>query len=80
MGENSIQKPLTLRKEEYMQILTQATNDSGLPMFIIEYVLKELLLEVSSLAKEELKMSQEQYNKILEKQNKISEQQDGISE
>lgn len=73
MGENSIQKPLALRKEEYIQILTQATNNSGLPMFILEYVLKELLLEVSSLAKEELKMSQNQYEEMISEQNQVEE-------
>lgn len=73
MGENNIQKPLALRKDEYVQTITQATNNSGLPMFIIELVLKDLLLEVSSLTKEELKMSQTQYSQMLEQQNQIQE-------
>lgn len=48
--EKVISKPLTVRKNDYIRSLVELTNNSGVPLFIIEYILKELLTEIHSVS------------------------------
>lgn len=74
---NEISKPLTIRREEYIQTLTKATNEAGLPMFLIEYILRDLLAEVSSLVKQEALAEKTSYQKALEQKKENNEELKG---
>lgn len=49
MEKVNIEKPLVLKKEDLQSGIAQLINDSGLPLFIVEYVLKDLLQEVHTV-------------------------------
>lgn len=53
MNENEVMKPTTLLKEDFTQSLIDLCNNSGLPFFIMEYILKDVYLEVKTLAKKQ---------------------------
>ena len=43
-------KPITLRIQEFQQNLSQVIADSDLPVFIIKYIIKDLNTEIDNLA------------------------------
>ena len=49
MEKTNIEKPLILKKEDLQNNLTGLINNSGLPLFVVEYILKDLLQEVHLL-------------------------------
>lgn len=53
MNENEVMKPTTLLKEDFTQGLIDLCNNSGLPFFIMEYILKDVYSEVKTLAKKQ---------------------------
>lgn len=53
MNENEVMKPATLLKEDFTQSLIDLCNNSGLPFFIMEYILKDIYSEVRALAKKQ---------------------------
>lgn len=72
MSENSsavkpvtIPKPLTLVKEDFTNSLVDLCNNSGLPFFIIENVLKDFIQEVHIASQKQLEADKAQYNKAL---------------
>lgn len=52
MGKDNL-KPLSLRKEDYVNSIIALTNDSGIPLFVVEYLLRDLLNEVHLAAKKQ---------------------------
>lgn len=67
MNEKKIVKPSTLLKEEFSRDLINLCNNSGLPFFILEYVLKDVYLEVKSIAQKQYESDLAKYNSDLEK-------------
>lgn len=65
-----IEKPASIVKKELNQNLIDVINDSKLPLFVVEYVLKDLLIQVHDLAKQQEEDDIEKYNKELEEQEK----------
>ena len=59
-------KPITMIRDEFIQSLVALCNDSGLPFFIIEDVLKTMLQEVHSASLQQLEEDKKRY----EAQNK----------
>ena len=49
MEKTNIEKPLALKKEDLQNNLINLINNSGLPLFIVEYILKDLLQEIRTL-------------------------------
>lgn len=76
MNENkTIMKPMTLLREEFIENLTELCNNTGLPFFSIESILKEFIQEVHVV-------SQKQYesDKIRYEQELIKLQQSSLEE
>ena len=55
-------KPATLIREELIDDMVGLINNSGLPLFIIEPILKELYLEVKNGAQQQLESDKQQFH------------------
>ena len=58
-------KPITVAFEDFKKKLTDAINDSGLPMFVIESVLHAYITEVADVAKKQYQFEKERYEDYL---------------
>lgn len=59
--ENKISKPITMVREELVTSLAFLINDSKLPPFIIEPILKDMYMEVRDIARQQLEMDKRNY-------------------
>jgi hypothetical protein len=71
---NNTIKPLTLLREEFIENLVNLCNDSGLPFFAIEDVLKNLAQQTQVAAQQQLAADKENYQKRLEAEKKAAEE------
>ena len=62
-------KPTTMLMEEYKQKLIEVTNDSNLPPFLMSYILRDLLTEVDSVAKQMAEKEKQAYLEEVENGN-----------
>ena len=69
-------KPATLIREELIDDMVGLINNSGLPLFIIEPILKELYLEVKNGAQQQLESDKQQYQSFLAKSEAEAVQKD----
>lgn len=60
-----LRKPLVLARNEFLQKLIQAANDSGLPFVIMEYVVRDFYDEVRKSATQQYEKENEEYNNLL---------------
>lgn len=60
-------KPTTMLMEEYKQKLIEVTNGSNLPPFLMSYILRDLLTEVESVAKQMAEKEKQTYLEEVEK-------------
>ena len=67
--ENKINKPMSMVKEEFTKTVVGAINTSELPLFVIESIMKELLMEVSVVAKQQAEAEKAQYEQMLKEQS-----------
>ena len=63
-------KPSSIIYEEFKQDLANLINNSGLPAFIIEPVLKDYLNEIKLLAQRQYQADKVEYEKSLANQTK----------
>ena len=68
MENNTINKPMSMVREELIQTITEGINNSGLPMFVIESILKEILMEVTIVSKQQMEAERAQYEEMLKEQ------------
>ena len=61
MENEKIVKPLTIRKEEFTGSLVELCNGSGLPFFIIESTLKDLLQDIHAASARQLEIDRQAY-------------------
>lgn len=62
MENQNIQKPLILLRQDFYDTIINTINSSGLPAFIIEPILKELLEQTQNSMKNEYNLSLKWYN------------------
>ena len=60
-------KPLTLAKEDYINSLVELTNQSQLPLLIIEYILKDFINEIHVANQQQTIIDRQKYEKELKK-------------
>ena len=65
-----ITKPITVVRQEFIEKMVEEINTCGLPLFVVEPILKDLLNEVSTAAKRQYETEKEQYEQALASQNK----------
>lgn len=66
---NTMDKPSTILKEELNTNIVNIINTCDLPMFVVEYVLKDIMNEVHSVAVKQFKNDLNAYNASLENGN-----------
>lgn len=60
MGKE-LTKPMSVARADFIQDLTGLINHSGLPLFVVEPILKDFYRDVSALAKQQADRDREQY-------------------
>lgn len=63
-------KPSTIIYEEFKQNLAALINNSGLPAFVIELVLRDFLNETRIIAQKQYKEDVAEYEKAIAEENK----------
>ena len=66
---NEVQKPITVARAEFISGITSLINESGLPPFIIEPILKDMLYDVRVMAQRQLEQDTQKYNAMLNATN-----------
>ena len=59
---------MSVVREDFIQGITSHINNSGLPLFVIESILKDLLVEVSMMSKQQMEAEKAQYEEMLKQQ------------
>lgn len=59
--------PITVRRSVFMKTLTDIINNSGLPFFVVEDAMKDMLSNVHAMADKQLKQDLEMYEESLKK-------------
>ena len=75
MNKNDIIKPITVAYDDFINELLKLINNSHLPFFIIETVLKDFITEVHQGTQQQLQEDKMRYNKEL-----LESQDDNIAE
>lgn len=60
-----VTKPMSVARSEFIQSLTRLINDSPLPPFVIESVLKDMHADIRTLAQRQLEMDAKNYREAL---------------
>lgn len=60
---NTMLKPITVAREEFKKDILQLCENSGLPPFVVEDILKYFLEQVHIAAIEQYKRDKEEYEK-----------------
>lgn len=68
MNETVI-KPMSVMRQEFTEQLVNDINNCKLPLFVVEYILQDVLNTVTSAAKQQCEMEKVQYEQQLLKQN-----------
>lgn len=68
-------KPITVAADELNNQLIDLINNSGLPFFIIESILKDILQEVHGASKKQLEIDKKIFQKSL---SKTASEEDGV--
>lgn len=72
MNEQPI-KPIALVKEDFIQDIVGIINSTQLPMFVIEYILKDIFNEVHAAAAKQLQEDINTFKQNMSEQNKNSQ-------
>ena len=63
--KNKVMKPMSVARSEFIQYLTNMINESTLPLFVIESVLKDIYSDVRSLSQRQLEIDLKNYRDAL---------------
>lgn len=62
---NKVMKPMSVARSEFIQSLTNLINESTLPLFVIESILKDIHSDVRSLSQRQLEIDLKNYREAL---------------
>ena len=60
-----LNKPMSVMRQEFVEQLVSDINNCKLPLFVIEYILQDILNTVKSTAKQQCEIEQMQYQEML---------------
>ena len=60
-----IEKPITVVRQEFIDTLVDYINNCGLPLFIMEPILKDMYLEVKAMSQRQYETEKMQYENSL---------------
>lgn len=75
-GFNTINKPIMLLKDDFTNEMTDLINKSGLPLFVIEPILKDFLREVNAELRKQYEYEKMQYELALKNAESAKGEQD----
>lgn len=67
MNDN-LNKPITVVRAEFISNLTKLINESKLPLFVVEPILKDVYLEVRDTSQKQYEHDLMSYNQLKQKQ------------
>lgn len=73
MDKSTIQKPITVLREEFIDGFLNFCNSSGLPFFVIEDILKLLISEIHSAAIKQYQSDKEKYELMRKQMDSATE-------
>lgn len=73
---NTINKPMSIVREELISGIIGVINNSGLPLYFVEPILKELLNEVSEAAQKQINSEKIQYENAIKAQDAAKKAED----
>lgn len=59
------QKPTSVMRMEFISNMANTINNSGLPPFVMEPIVKDMLLEIQAATKKQYEYDKEQYEQAL---------------
>lgn len=62
---NKVMKPMSVARSEFIQSLTNLINESTLPLFVIESIMKDIHSDVRSLSQRQLEIDLKNYREAL---------------
>lgn len=65
-----VDKPISLKRKEYIQAICSITNNCGLPAFVVVDVLDRILIEMRNAADMEIKRDEAMWHKAQQEQPK----------
>ena len=75
MNEN-IEKPMILARQEFADKLVGIINNSGLPMFVIEPILRDVYSEVKAMMQKQYEAELARYNSQMQEMQTNNGQQE----
>ena len=69
-SKNITEKPITMVKEEFKKDIIDRINNSKMPLFLVEYIMKEVMEELHSAVEIEAKNNSASYNAMLKSSSK----------
>lgn len=73
MNEDIIEKPSSVAKEEFISKLVDLVNNASLPLFVIEYILKDFVIDIHTASSNQAAREKQEY---LYKMNQLKEAED----
>lgn len=61
-------KPISIQTEELKKNIIEIINNANLPSFIINFIMKDIYMEINSVYQQQLQKDIENYNASLEKE------------
>ena len=72
---DTLNMPITVARAEFISNLTKLINESSLPPFIIEPILKDMYVEIKDIAQKQYELDKAKYeqsrHKHLEKEDEV---------
>ena len=73
-----MEKPVTMRINELKNSISKCVNESGLPAFLVEYVLSEITRNVSDFAKKQAAEERKMYLQSMEEKKDGDDSEQGL--
>lgn len=67
--KEQITKPISVARQEFIDQLVNDVNNCGLPLFVVEPILQDILYSVKAAVKQQYETEKAQYEQQLQKQN-----------
>ena len=75
-----IEKPISVLRVEFIDALLFLVNNSELPPYVMEPILRDALMEVSRLTKEQFHNEQQEYQRLVAEEKARLEEQNAEQE
>lgn len=73
-----MEKPVTMRINELKNSISKCVNESGLPAFLVEYVLSEITRNVSDFSKKQAAGERKMYLQSMEEKKDGDDSEQGL--